>query len=74
MSSADRVGHIANVLLAGGMLALALDQELVGWGVRLAGELIWVWIGLRVGLSSIWTWGVLFALIHAGGALRLLVH
>lgn len=67
----DKLGHLGYALVGAGMLALAFSDP-YGWSVRLSGELIWVWLGFRMRMTSIWSWGLAFACIDAIGAFRAL--
>ncbi len=53
-----------------GMLALGLP---LGWAPRLAGEMTWVIVGLRMKMSSIWSWGAVFCCIDIYGLWRALI-
>jgi len=62
----DFLGHVAYVLVATGMAFLA-RQNALGWVFRFSGEAIWVGVGLRMDMSSIWTWGIVFMVIDIIG-------
>jgi hypothetical protein len=58
----DLAGHFCYGLLFIGMLLLG-GRHPLGWALRLAGELGWVAIGVTLGLTSIWVWGLLFCVV-----------
>lgn len=62
----DAFGHVGYTLLGIGMLLIAQGKAL-GWAFRLAGELIWLVIGLYLNMSSMWIWGGLFLVIDLFG-------
>jgi hypothetical protein len=53
----DIAGHIFYVFLFGGQFLLAKKIRL-GWVLRLIGELGWLGIGIKLGMSSVWFWGI----------------
>lgn len=55
----DLLGHLAYAFLATGMLLMA-RMNIWGSLFRLIGELGWLYIGVEIGMSSIWGWGILF--------------
>lgn len=59
MTPLDIWGHAGYVSLFIGSQLLARHNKW-GWIARLVGELIWVVIGLMIGLTSIWMWGIFF--------------
>ncbi len=67
-SAADRLGHVAYVLLFAGQALLALHCPEAGWPLRAMGETAWVGIGLAMRMTSIALWGSLFLLIDLYGA------
>ena len=62
----DILGHVAYSSLAFGMFLLA-RKNLWGWVFRFIGEVGWLWIGVQMGMSSIWTWGLLFLAMEVYG-------
>lgn len=62
----DAWGHLAYLLLGAGSLLLAWEMRL-GWAVYVSGDLIWAYIGWRMGMSSIYLWSVAFASIRVYG-------
>ena len=66
MNQFDAAGHIAYFFIALGMFYLARQQK-IGWAFRFAGELGWFTIGILMGMTSIWMWGLLFLYIDVKG-------
>ena len=62
--SHDFFGHIGYVFILAGMLALA-RQHISGWILRLVGEGIWTGIGFSMGMTSMWSWGIVFMCIDS---------
>ena len=58
MHREDRIGHVGYAFLGLGQACIALGLW-QGWPIRLVGEIIWVALGWRLGMSSIWAWGAL---------------
>lgn len=48
------------------MLLLA-QQNIWGWPMRAIGELIWLWVGLRMKMSSIYLWAFVFIALDIYG-------
>ena len=69
MTFEDRAGHAGYVLLAAGTWFVA-SGVWWGWGVRMAGSVVWAWVGWRLRLTSVWTWSSLFAVIDARGLVQ----
>jgi len=65
----DLAGHVGEALLVGGTVALARGHRL-GWLSRALGNVVWIAIGWRLEMSSIWTWGLVFVAIEVYGLLR----
>ena len=63
---ADVLGHIGYVFIALGMILLA-KKSIWGWVCRWIGQLTWLVIGIVIGMSSIWSWGLVFLFIEAYG-------
>jgi hypothetical protein len=59
VTNVDIAGHFSYISVALGMWCLARQNRL-GWAFRFIGEAGWVAIGLYMGMSSIWLWGILF--------------
>jgi hypothetical protein len=62
----DVIGHIGYVFIAAGILGLGLKHKW-GWIARFIGEMIWVGIGIHMGMSSIWFWGSIFLVMDVCG-------
>jgi hypothetical protein len=62
----DLFGHLFYAFIALGMLLLAYKSKW-GWVSRFVGELGWLWIGVEMEMSSIWSWGALFLVIECYG-------
>ncbi len=58
----DAVGHVGYMILVTGLLLVGRNIT-IGWFIRFIGEMIWVGIGLVMGMTSIWIWGLVFAAI-----------
>jgi hypothetical protein len=55
----DLLGHVSYALLAIGMLLMA-RKNIWGSVFRFFGESGWLFIGVQMGMSSIWGWGIIF--------------
>lgn len=64
MSDIDLWGHVGYAFIFLGTVFIAA-KSLWGWAFRFVGELIWVGLGVALGLTSIWCWGVLFMCIDS---------
>lgn len=64
--SADHWGHVGYALLFLGQ-ALVTQKMAAGFALRLAGELIWLVIGLRLRMTSIWIWGAAGLVVEVYG-------
>lgn len=64
----DGVGHACCALKALGLWQLSRRRR-IGWLLRLAGGGGWVAVGLALGLSSLWIWGIAFAVLDTVGFL-----
>ena len=62
----DLIGHGGYALLALGVLLIG-QQVIWGWPLYVAGDLVWLWLGWRLGMSSIWTWQGVFLLTALHG-------
>lgn len=58
----DAVGHLGYILLMVGILMVGRSMT-AGWLLRFLGEVIWVVLGTIMGMTSIWIWGSVFAVI-----------
>jgi hypothetical protein len=66
MTFPDFLGHIGYLSITVGVLLLA-RQNIWGWVFRGVGEALWVIVGLMVGLTSAWIWGIIFLFIEVYG-------
>ena len=55
----DLLGHFGYLISALGLILLS-RKNIWGWIFRLVGEAVWVVIGILLGMSAIWSWGLLF--------------
>lgn len=55
----DVFGHIGYVTLVLGVLMIS-HHRAQGWILRCLGSGIWFFIGLEMGMSSIWVWSAVF--------------
>jgi len=62
----DLAGHVFYAMIGLGLVCLALKKT-VGWPLRLAGEAGWLVLGILLGLTSIWIWGILFCVMDLVG-------
>ena len=62
----DLLGHAFYACLALGMFLLA-HKSRWGWAFRFLGEAGWLWIGIEMGMSSIWLWGCIFICMEVYG-------
>ena len=69
MTALDTLGHFAYLWILIGMVLLT-GKHSIGWLIRLVGELLWVGIGILMGMSSIWFWGIVFMSIDLHGWLK----
>ena len=60
MEATDLIGHLFYAIILAGNRFLA-RQSIIGWPLRFVGEFGWVAIGFYIGMTSIWTWGLIFA-------------
>jgi len=58
----DIFGHLFYGSIFMGMILLK-QRNRAGWLFRLAGEIGWIWIGFKLGLTSVWVWGIIFAIV-----------
>jgi len=66
MNPLDIAGHFAYASIALGMWRLG-KKDKRGWILRFVGELGWIAVGLLMGYTSIWMWGILFLGIDIKG-------
>lgn len=57
----DLYGHFSYLFILVGMVLLS-HRHSIGFVLRFIGELGWVTIGIVLGMTSIWSWGILFML------------
>lgn len=69
LSLPDLLGHVGYASLTWGMILIA-RKNIWGWLFRAGGEILWIVIGLMLGLSSAWMWGTIFLFIEAYGFLK----
>lgn len=62
----DIAGHLGYALVMVGVFLLSRHQVL-GWLFRCAGEVVWLVVGVYMGMSSIVVWGVVFVLMDLYG-------
>lgn len=55
----DFFGHIGYLTIFIGVVLLSRHHPW-GWIFRLVGEVIWFGVGIALGLSSVWMWGIVF--------------
>jgi len=61
----DLFGHVAYIFAFSGMFLLG-RKNIWGWPLKAIGNLCWLIIGIRMGMSSIWFWEIvaIFLMIH----------
>jgi hypothetical protein len=62
----DLWGHVGYMLLFLGQVAVT-RKKAWGFGLRWAGEVIWLTLGVQMGMSSIWVWGLFGLAVEAYG-------
>jgi len=60
------LGHIGYCFLALGTLLVA-RKIMIGWPLRMIGEVFWAIAGFMLALSSIWFWCILFLCLDVYG-------
>lgn len=58
----DLLGHVAYLFLMTGTYLVGRNNG-IGWGVRAVGDVVWMGLGVAMGLSSIWLWSGVFLMI-----------
>lgn len=58
----DLLGHVGHGFIALGMF-LVYKKSAWGWASRFTGESIWMILGLMMGMTSIWSWGMGFMIL-----------
>jgi hypothetical protein len=66
---ADLLGHVFYFSIALGVLSLAYKRR-IGWILRFFGEIGWCFIGIWMGMTSIWFWCIVFCIIDVKGYLK----
>lgn len=59
----DLIGHIGYALLFIGIILIG-RKRIEGWIFRFIGEAIWIILGIKLGLTSIWMWGAVFLIVE----------
>ena len=59
MTELDFFGHWGYFFLFVGLFYIGA-KERVGWLFRFFGEIIWIYLGFVLGLTSVWGWGFVF--------------
>jgi len=62
MDVIDIAGHFGYFLIFIGLVMISM-KERIGWIFRLLGELLWVAIGISIGMSALWVWGLVFIIV-----------
>ena len=62
----DLIGHVAYVSIFVGMCLIS-RQRVGGWVFRFLGEATWVGLGVAMDMTSIWVWGIVFAVVDVYG-------
>lgn len=65
----DALGHLAYVFLVWGTFRVARGHP-TGFAWRVAGSLLWLWLGIELSLTSVWFWSGIFAAIDSYGLYR----
>ena len=65
----DMLGHIGYLSIAVGMYLVTLKNSW-GFAFRFFGEVVWLVIGLLLGMSSLLIWGVIFMGIDIYGFVK----
>lgn len=58
----DMLGHLFYLLLLSGTIIIGYKKSSWGWLLRFLGGIGWTFLGIHLGLSSIWVWSTAFAL------------
>lgn len=66
LTTPDWIGHVGYALVFLGTLALA-QKLVIGWVLRIIGALIWIILGVFLGMTSIWFWEAAFILVDVYG-------
>lgn len=68
MTGTDVLGHVFYACLFLGQFLLT-RKSTWGWACRFVGDLGWAVLGFTLGLTCIWSWGILFLLNDIKGYL-----
>jgi hypothetical protein len=69
----DQIGHIGYLFLFLGLIAISYKKR-GGWALRFTGEAMWVYLGLKLAMTSIWLWGLVFLLVDMFGYVKWRKH
>ncbi len=53
------IGHVGYALVMLGTYLIG-EQLAVGWGVSILGGLVWLGLGIKMEMTSIWVWESIF--------------
>jgi len=70
MNLLDLLGHLAYVFILLGLWYIARGPQIRGWKFRVVGDFLWVIIGIKLNLSSVWFWSGIFLGIDCVGWMR----
>lgn len=62
----DRIGHVGYALMALGTLFIA-EKIVWGWPIHLVGSVVWIWLGMRLKMSSIFLWEIGWVILSLWG-------
>ena len=62
----DLLGHVAYLFIFSGMWLLG-KKNIWGWPLKAVGDVIWLVLGIQLGMSSIWMWEIGFLSAAAYG-------
>ncbi len=66
MELTNILGHIGYIFLLSGMILLA-RKKIIGWLLRMSGDILWLIVGFLLGMSSIWFWVIIFLCLDIYG-------
>lgn len=66
MGVLDLWGHIAYLFIGLGMFLIG-RRKIYGWPIKAVGDVIWLILGFKLGMSSIWLWELVFLSTTAYG-------
>ena len=70
METIDALGHVGYAAIVVGHAMLARWRSPWGFVLRIVGELVWLGLGVALGLTSVWFWSGMFVVIDAAGFAR----